>query len=342
MGISTEPFVDRTFILLFIQIVEGNNHQHFVVVVRRRRRLLSSDVRGARGRARRAALYDHLVAGFRREAVTLDEHRCLHDVAARASLRLVGRSDARRRRAGSACGCSGLAGGVLVLVVLVGAGIVAVLAAIDVTVPEALLLVLAPGVLNEPGAVLLALAPEGRGDGLVADLAGPRLHLGELTRLLDRIALSREEVLGECVEDIHAKHKVALTYGNVHRYNLVLVGLVYLQRRLQHVEKVRQLVVADVLSTIGIELLPDLVVHVVIVVGQALLHVFRRLRVVLENDGDVHVDDDQKADDEVGEQKCDAYGGGATVARVADLRVWRVAVLLVYDAIEDAIPAGRR
>ncbi|GLH13421.1 Protein of unknown function [Gryllus bimaculatus] len=136
---------------------------------------------------------------------------------------------------------------------------------------QARLLVLAPRVLDEPRAVLLALPPQ-------PHLVGPRLHLVQLPRFLDGVALPREEVLGERVQDVHAEHEVALADGDIHRHDLVLVRLVDLQGRLQHVQEVGQLVVADVLRAVGIEVLPDLVVHVVIVVRQPLLHVLRGLR----------------------------------------------------------------
>ena len=45
------------------------------------------------------------------------------------------------------------------------------------------------------------------------------------------------------------------------------------------------------------------------------------LAVVLQDDGDVHVDDDEEADDEVGEQVGDGHHGVTAVTRVASLRV---------------------
>ena len=73
--------------------------------------------------------------------------------------------------------------------------------------------------------------------------------------------------------------------------------------------------------TVWIELLPDLVEEVVVLVGDALLHVLCGLGVVLQDDGDVHVDDDEEADDEVGEQVGDGHHGVTAVTRVASLRV---------------------
>lgn len=57
------------------------------------------------------------------------------------------------------------------------------------------------------------------------------------------------------------------------------------------------------------------------------------LRVVLKNDGDVHVDDDKERYDEIGQEIGDAYSGRAAVARVATLVVGQVAFLLVYYAV---------
>ena len=76
--------------------------------------------------------------------------------------------------------------------------------------------------------------------------------------------------------------------------DLELVWPRNLQRRLKDVEELREALVVDVLGAIGVELLPDLVEEVVVLVGDALLHVLRGLRVVLEDHSNVHVDDDEK------------------------------------------------
>ena len=65
-------------------------------------------------------------------------------------------------------------------------------------------------------------------------------YLSELGRLLDGVALAREEVLGEGVEDVDAEAEVAAADGDVHADDLVLVRLVDLQRRLKHVQEVGQ------------------------------------------------------------------------------------------------------
>ena len=76
--------------------------------------------------------------------------------------------------------------------------------------------------------------------------------------------------------------------------DLELVGPRYLQGRLKDVEELREPLVVDVLGAVGVELLPDLVEEVVVLVGDALLHVLRGLRVVLEDHSNVHVHDDEK------------------------------------------------
>ena len=99
-----------------------------------------------------------------------------------------------------------------------------------------------------------------------------RRDLAQLRGLLHRVPLAREEVLGEGVQHVHAVAEVAAADGDVHRDDLVLVGLVDLERGLQHVQEVGQLPVLDVLRPVGVELLPDLVEHIVVVISQPLLH----------------------------------------------------------------------
>ena len=48
------------------------------------------------------------------------------------------------------------------------------------------------------------------------------------------------------------------------------------------------------------------------------------LAVVLEDDGDVHVDDDEEADDQVGEEERDCHDCIPTVSLVTSLRIrWK-------------------
>ena len=96
-------------------------------------------------------------------------------------------------------------------------------------------------------------------------------HFAQLSGLLYRVALPGKEVLGESVEDVNAEAEVPFADGDVHRDDLVLVWLVDLEGGLEDVEEVGELVVLDVLRPVGVELLPDLVVHVIVVVGEALL-----------------------------------------------------------------------
>ena len=98
-----------------------------------------------------------------------------------------------------------------------------------------------------------------------------RRDLAQLRGLLHRVPLPSEEVLGEGVQHVHAVAEVAAADRDVHRDDLVLVWLVDLQRRLEDVEEVGELVVLDVLSPVRVKLLPDFVVHVVVVVREALL-----------------------------------------------------------------------
>ena len=50
-------------------------------------------------------------------------------------------------------------------------------------------------------------------------------------------------------------------------------------------------------------------------------HILRGLAVVLKDDSDVHVDDDEEADDQVGEEEGDGHDGVAAVSLVTRLRI---------------------
>ena len=65
------------------------------------------------------------------------------------------------------------------------------------------------------------------------------------------------------------------------------------------------------------------------------------LRVVLENDGDVHVDDDEETEDEVKDHESAGGHVAPAVSGRADLRVGRVTVLLVADCQPRLRPASR-
>ena len=50
-------------------------------------------------------------------------------------------------------------------------------------------------------------------------------------------------------------------------------------------------------------------------------HILRGLAVVLQDDSDVHVDDDEEADDQVGEEEGDGHDGVPAVSLVTRLRI---------------------
>ena len=151
-----------------------------------------------------------------------------------------------------------------------------------------------------------------------------------------------EEVVGERVEDVVAVHHVALADRDVERHQLVVVGRGDVQRLLQRVDEVAELRQRHVLRRLLVVPLPDLVVHVEVVLRQALLDVLRRLAEVLEDHRDVHVDDDEETDDEVTDEEHQAEGDGAAVALRQRRRLVQRAVLRVADAGQHAVPARRR
>ena len=135
--------------------------------------------------------------------------------------------------------------------------------------------------LNHAGAVFLPLPPEGRRYRVVAGTIRLGSHLTQLSCLLNRVALPSKEVLGQRVKDVDAETEVALADRDVHRDDLVLVWLVDLKGGLEHVEEVRELVVLDVLRPVGVKLLPDLVVHVIVVICEALLKYLKLLKLLM-------------------------------------------------------------
>ena len=190
--------------------------------------------------------------------------------------------------------------------------------------------VLAPRPLDHLGAEDLPLALQRRAGG---EVVGPLLRDADVADVAG-VARRAEEVLRERVEDVDAVHDVALADGDVERHELVVVRLLDLQRQLQLADELAQALERDVLRRLLVVLLPQLVVHVEVVLRQPLLHILRRLAEVLEDDGDVHVDDDEEADDEVADEVGDAGAGAAAVLRRAVLRV--------RDAGEHAVPPRRR
>ena len=65
-------------------------------------------------------------------------------------------------------------------------------------------------------------------------------------------------------------HSVAFTDGKIHGDEEQMIGLGNTQRWFEAIDKVRQLIVVNELRARGIQPLPFLVVHVVIVIGQTL------------------------------------------------------------------------
>ena len=97
------------------------------------------------------------------------------------------------------------------------------------------LVVPAPHSLDHAGAVLLPLAPECAGDGVIAGPVSLGSDLTQLRGLLHRVALPREEVLGQGVQNVNAVAEVAATNRDVHGDDFVLVRFMNLQRRLEHI-----------------------------------------------------------------------------------------------------------
>lgn len=72
-----------------------------------------------------------------------------------------------------------------------------------------------------------------------------------------------------------------------------------------------------------------------------LLDVFGGLREVLQYDGNVHVDDDEEADDQIGYQEHHGLARTAAVPVGLDVRLFWVAVVFVHEAGQNPVPAGR-
>ena len=70
--------------------------------------------------------------------------------------------------------------------------------------------------------------------------------------------------------------------------------------------------------------LPDFIEKVIVLVGDAIHHVLACLVVVLQDDGDIHVDDDEEADDKIGEKEGDGHDGVPAVSLISRLRIsWK-------------------
>jgi hypothetical protein len=64
------------------------------------------------------------------------------------------------------------------------------------------------------------------------------------------------------------------------------------------------------------------------------------LGVILQNDSNIHVDNNKKTDDEIRQQECNANGCRPTVAWIAQLVVRFATVIFIHDPIQHTIPSG--
>ena len=190
--------------------------------------------------------------------------------------------------------------------------------------------ILSPCPLHDLGASDLALSLQRRAD---REVVRSLLHAADVADVAS-VVRRAEEVLSERVQDVEAVHEVTLADRDVARHEPVVVGLLDLQRLLELADELAQSLERDVLRRLLVVVLPQFVVHVEVVLSQALLHVLGRLAEVLEDHGDVHVDDDEEADDEVADE---VQNAGARHAALLPHTV-----LGVRDAGEHAGPPGRR
>src|SRR6218665_231172 len=137
-------------------------------------------------------------------------------------------------------------------------------------------------------------------------------------------------------------NSVVFAYWNVENDEPVEVRLWQAQRVFEGLHEVAELAERYVLRGILVESLPDFVVHIEVVLSEALLDVFGCLAEVLENDRYVHVDDDEETDDEIRYKKDDRLARAPAVAVQLNVGRRPVAVLLVHQPGEHRIPPGRR
>ena len=167
-------------------------------------------------------------------------------------------------------------------------------------------------------------------------------RLFEVSELFGSIVLGAQEVLGQSVKDVHAVHHVSLADGDVELHQLVEVGVCDAERIFKGVDKLADVAEWDVLSGLLVVALPQLVVHVEVVLRESLLHVFGGLRKVFEDDGNVHVDDDEEGNDQVAAKVKNAQGAVATIA------CWgggcgknrTLGRFIVHETCQDAVPAS--
>ena len=71
------------------------------------------------------------------------------------------------------------------------------------------------------------------------------------------------------------------------------------------------------------------------------MHVLGGLREVFKDDGNVHVDDDEEGDDQVGEKENHSLAVAATVTIGLGVCRGSVAVFIVHETSQHAVPACR-
>lgn len=138
---------------------------------------------------------------------------------------------------------------------------------------------------------------------------------------------------------------VAADHGEVHGDQLNLVWFIDPQRFQQSVGEVGEFGVFYELRGFWIKLLPDFVEHFKIVFSQRLCALLCGHAEVLQDNGDVHVDHDEKGNDDVRDKKSDAHRGVSTVtfdggASVGDGGVALLRRIIKYGA-EQPVPPSR-
>ena len=87
--------------------------------------------------------------------------------------------------------------------------------------------------------------------------------------------------------------------------------------------------------------LPNFIEEIVILVSDTIADVLTGLAVVFEDDGNVHVDNDQEAHDQVGNEVGNSSSEIATITIFPDFRVGLFAVGEIKDGGQCSVPSGR-
>ena len=87
--------------------------------------------------------------------------------------------------------------------------------------------------------------------------------------------------------------------------------------------------------------LPNLIEEVIILVSDTVADVFAGLTVVFEDDSNVHVDDDQKAHDQVGNEVGNSGSKIAAVTIFPDFGVGLFAICEVENGCQSSVPSSR-